>query len=189
MAGMRLDPICFEPARFVEVSGSLSRNALALLATVIAFGVSGAFLLSLVPDASEPAGFEPTLAFAGAAAALPREPAPRPPPSRRFRGPRRCGSKRTAVARDLPLPRVCAIRANAHYTYVHDGETEYFCNRSISALETMLDPALLCASIAAISSAWPPSAKLRRHGDAAMLDVGAPVQCSIPVAPGAAFAT
>ncbi len=181
MAGMRLDPICFEPARFVEVSGSLSRNALALLATVIAFGVSGAFLLSLVPDASEPAGFEPTLAFAGAAAALPREPAPVPrePP---LPGPATLRVEKDGRPRDLPLPRVCAIRANAHYTYVHDGETEYFCNRSISALETMLDPDAFMrvhrshiVRLAAVS-------KLRRHGDSAMLDVGAPVQCSIPVA-------
>ena len=51
MAGMRLDPLCFDVSRFVEADPALSRNALALLATVIAFGVSAAFLLSLVPDA------------------------------------------------------------------------------------------------------------------------------------------
>ena len=50
MAGMRLDPLCFDSSRFVDVEPALSRNTLALLATVISFGVSGAFLLSLVPD-------------------------------------------------------------------------------------------------------------------------------------------
>src|SRR6185437_15444682 len=51
MAGMRLDPLCFDVSRFVGAEPALSRNALAALATVVAFGVSGAFLLSLVPDA------------------------------------------------------------------------------------------------------------------------------------------
>ena len=50
MAGMRLDPLCFDVSRFVGAELALSRNTLALLATVISFGVSGAFLLSLVPD-------------------------------------------------------------------------------------------------------------------------------------------
>ncbi len=46
MAGMRLDPLCFDVTRFVAAESSLSRNALALLTTLIAFGVSAAFLLS-----------------------------------------------------------------------------------------------------------------------------------------------
>src|SRR5271170_1192884 len=50
MAGMRLDPLCFDVTRFVAADSALSRNALALLTTMIAFGVSAAFLLSLVPD-------------------------------------------------------------------------------------------------------------------------------------------
>src|ERR1700728_4241989 len=55
MAGMRLDPQCFDVARFVGADSALSRNALALLTTLVAFGVSGAFLLSLVPDRGVPA--------------------------------------------------------------------------------------------------------------------------------------
>src|SRR5208282_6200444 len=56
MAGMRLDPLCFDVSRFVGAESALSRNTLALLATVVSFGVSGAFLLSLVPDARVPGG-------------------------------------------------------------------------------------------------------------------------------------
>src|SRR6201999_4522628 len=51
MAGMRLDPLCYDVSRFVGAESELSSNTLALLATIVAFGVSGAFLLSLVPDA------------------------------------------------------------------------------------------------------------------------------------------
>src|ERR1700684_114414 len=68
MAGMRLDPLCYDVSRFVGAESALSRNTLALLATVVAFGVSGAFLLSLVPDASAPRGVEAAPAAAGAAA-------------------------------------------------------------------------------------------------------------------------
>jgi diguanylate cyclase len=59
MAGMRLDPLCFDVSRFVGAESALSRNTLALLATVVSFGVSGAFLLSLVPDARVPGGARP----------------------------------------------------------------------------------------------------------------------------------
>ena len=62
MAGMRLDPLCFDVSRFVGAEPALSRNALALLATVVAFGVSGAFLLSLVPDTRAPGSAEAVLA-------------------------------------------------------------------------------------------------------------------------------
>src|ERR1700723_1205002 len=54
MAGMRLDPRCFDVASFVGADSALSRNTLALLTTLVAFGVSGAFLLSLVPDRGAP---------------------------------------------------------------------------------------------------------------------------------------
>ena len=41
-----VDPRCFDVASFVVADFRLSRNALALLTTLVAFGVSGAFLLS-----------------------------------------------------------------------------------------------------------------------------------------------
>jgi NO-binding membrane sensor protein with MHYT domain len=182
MAGMRLDPICFEPSRFVEASGALSRNALALLATVIAFGVSGAFLLSLVPDGLQPARFEPGLAFAGAAAVLPSQLEAAPRPQTIAPAPATLWVEKDGRPRELPVARICAVRANAHYTYVCDGETEYFCNRSISALEASLDREAFMrvhrSHIVRLSAVQ----ALRRAGDAAVLDVGAPVHCTIPVA-------
>src|ERR1700727_2410709 len=77
MAGMRLDPLCFDPSRFVGAESALSRNTLALLATVVAFSVSGAFLLSLVPDARALRGVEAAPAALGAPIAA-HHPAPTP---------------------------------------------------------------------------------------------------------------
>jgi len=163
MAGMRLDPTCFEAGRFIEAPGSLSRNTLALLATVIAFGVSGAFLLSLVPEA-------------GAPAAVKVEPAPAPPDSLRV--------EKDGRARELPVERILAVRANAHYTYIHDGEQEYFCNQSISALEGRLDPAAFMRLHRSHLVRLSAVTRLKRQGDAARVEIGGPVQCSIPVARG-----
>lgn len=153
MAGMRLDPLCYDVSRFIGAESALSRNTLALLATVVAFGVSGAFLLSLVPDAIGPRGVEAVPAEAGPAArgapiaAHDLAPAPSqeatlvggPPPAKPPAG--RAASIRVEKdgrRRDIAVRDIYAVRA--HYTYVHDGEKEYFCTLSISALEARLDP-------------------------------------------------
>lgn len=75
MAGMRLDPLCFEVSQFVGANSALSRNTLALLTTLVAFGVSGAFLLSLVPDS-------PAKLVAAAAASEPLAGVAAPDPAR-----------------------------------------------------------------------------------------------------------
>ena len=144
MAGMRLDPLCFDVSRFVGAESALSRNTLALLATVVSFGVSGAFLLSLVPDAARAPkrrGACPPDAWPRSAARCARM-VRRPPP---FAAPAPARAafipvEKDGRTREIAVADIYAIRANAHYTYVHDGEQEYFCNLSISALEARLDP-------------------------------------------------
>src|SRR5271155_4713285 len=129
MAGMRLDPLCFDVSRFVGAESALSRNALALLATVVSFSVSGAFLLSLVPDASERRGFEltppaagspPVPIAAGGLAPTPFQalPAAELPPVAPSVG--RAASIRVEKdgrPRDIVVGDIYAVRANAHYTY------------------------------------------------------------------------
>jgi NO-binding membrane sensor protein with MHYT domain len=183
MAGMRLDPTCFETGRFVEASGALSRNTLALLATVIAFGVSGAFLLSLVPEASALAT-SPTLALAPAAAAF--EIAAPLPSVTRAEAPRAATLRveKDGLAREIRLDRVLAVRANAHYTYVLDAEHEYFCNLGISALEARLDPAQFMRVHRSHLVRLSAVTRIRRQGEVATLDLTTHVQCSIPVARG-----
>ena len=182
MAGMRLDPTCFDASRFVEAPGALSRNTLALLATVIAFGVSGAFLLSLVPDNGAPATLTlaPALAFEGPAPGIAPPPAPPPPP----RAPQTLRIEKEGRSRELAVERVLAVRANAHYTYIHDGEQEYFCNQSISALEAALDPVAFMRVHRSHLVRLSAVARVKRHGDAATLELDAPLRCNIPVARG-----
>ena len=196
MAGMRLDPLCFDASRFVGAESALSRNTLALLATVVAFSVSGAFLLSLVPDARAPRSAEASPAEAEPAAPLapieahdlepapfqkspPAEPEPVAPPVGRAASIRVEKDGRT---REIAVSEIYAIRANAHYTYVHDGEKEYFCTLSISAVEARLDPKAFLRVHRSYIVSVDRIVRVRRSGEAGIAELGLPVRCSIPIA-------
>jgi len=191
MAGMRLDPLCFDVSRFVGAESALSRNTLALLATVVAFGVSGAFLLSLVPDASGPRGVEAAPAALGAPIAA-HHPAPtpfqeassaEPPPVPQPLGrPASIRVEKDGRPRDIAVRDIYAVRANAHYTYVHDGEKEYFCTLSISALEARLDPKAFLRVHRSYIVSVDRIARVKRSGEAGIAELGLPVRCSIPIA-------
>jgi NO-binding membrane sensor protein with MHYT domain len=196
MAGMRLDPLCFDASRFVGAESALSRNTLALLATIVAFSVSGAFLLSLVPDARAPRSAEAAPAEAEPAAPLAPieardlEPAPfqkSPPAEPESVGPPvgRAPSIRVEKdgrTREIAVSEIYAIRANAHYTYVHDGEKEYFCTLSISAVEARLDPKAFLRVHRSYIVSVDRIVRVRRSGEAGIAELGLPVRCSIPIA-------
>ena len=84
--------------------------------------------------------------------------------------------------RELAVADIYAIRANAHYTYVHDGEQEYFCNLSISALEARLDPKAFLRVHRSYIVSVDRIARVKRSGEAGVAELGLPVRCSIPIA-------
>jgi NO-binding membrane sensor protein with MHYT domain len=193
MAGMRLDPLCYDVSRFVGAESALTRNTLALLATIVAFGVSGAFLLSLVPDVSAPRRAEVALAEAESAmplAAIDLGPAPfqespsaEPQPVAPAVG--RAASIRVEKdgrTREIAVGDIYAVRANAHYTYVHDGEKEYFCTLSISAIEARLDPKAFLRVHRSYIVSVDRIARVKRSGEAGIAELGLPVRCTIPIA-------
>jgi NO-binding membrane sensor protein with MHYT domain len=195
MAGMRLDPLCYDVSRFVGAESALSRNTLALLATIVAFGVSGAFLLSLVPDARVPRRAEAVPAEAELSSPVPiaaaglastpfqQAPSAEPPPIASPVG--RDASIRVEKdgrAREIAVGDIYAVRANAHYTYVHDGEKEYFCTLSISALEARLDPKAFLRVHRSYIVSVDRIARVKRSGEAGIAELGLPVRCTIPIA-------
>ena len=194
MAGMRLDPLCYDVSRFIGAESALSRNTLALLATVVAFGVSGAFLLSLVPDASGRRGVEAAPAEAGsppvpiAAGGLARTPfqalpaAELPPVAPSVGRAASIRVEKDGRTRDIVVGDIYAVRANAHYTYVHDGEKEYFCTLSISAVEARLDPAAFLRVHRSYIISVDRIARVKRSGEAGIAELGLPVRCTIPIA-------
>jgi diguanylate cyclase len=196
MSGMRLDPLCYDVSRFIGAESALSRNTLALLATVVAFGVSGAFLLSLVPDASGPRGVETASPEAGQAApgaptaarglaSTPFHEAPSAEPQPVASPVGRAASVRVEKdgrPREIAVGDIYAVRANAHYTYVHDGEKEYFCTLSISALEARLDPNAFLRVHRSYIVSVDRIARVKRSGEAGIAELGLPVRCTIPIA-------
>jgi diguanylate cyclase len=189
MAGMRLDPLCFDVSRFVGAESALSRNTLALLATVVSFGVSGAFLLSLVPDARVARSGAAALPDAGPAAPLAEPAAPRSREPASFADAAPATTRAASIpvekdgrTRELAVADIYAIRANAHYTYVHDGEQEYFCNLSISALQARLDPKAFLRVHRSHIVSVDRIARVKRLGEAGVAELGLPVRCSIPIA-------
>jgi len=113
MAGMRLDPVCFDVSRFVGAEPTLSRNALAALATVVAFGVWEPFCCRLCPTRAPPEARSPPRRRSrrwSPTASSRNRPRSRLSPSWSLRrrptsGPTRFGSRRTGGRVNSPCPR------------------------------------------------------------------------------------
>jgi len=158
MTGVTLYP-------FVTLSSgapALSTDLLAIIVAVVAFCVSGIFLLLLLPDSARTspvvvaAGDPVTRTVAEIAAAPSATPeAGDAGESIEFgRGSYSplggAGAPRRRFARHLPIERdggthflavdqVVAVHANAHYTYVFDGSDKLFCPLAIGDVESRLD--------------------------------------------------
>lgn len=168
---------------------ALSRDTLAIIVALIGFSVSGAFLLSLLPDDRKPA------------AALAASAEPRPDAETKPVG----GAPLVAAVASPPIepnyeniivekdgkPRnilvgeIRSVRANAHYTFVSDGVQEYFCKLPISVVENLLGSQRFMRVHRSFIVALDHVRAVRRHGENGFVDIaGAKVQCSIPVARG-----
>ena len=161
MGGVTLQP-------FVTTSSgapALSVDLLAIVVAVVAFGISGIFLLLLLPDSSRAAAKAAAVAESGAVTtAVPEMPAvpvtvaaaaalqdENPEFGRGTYAPLAgAGTPPRRFARHLPVERdggthflavedVVAIHANAHYTYIFDGSDKQFCPLAIGDVESRLD--------------------------------------------------
>lgn len=157
----------------------LSAGSLAIVVAVLAFIVSGCFLLFLVPEPRRVALAPGTLppdrvtafppsppAVAGAA----REPAARGLPV-----------EQEGATRLLPVEEVRSIQANAHYTLVFDGSREYLSPWSISEAEAQLDGESFLRVHRSHLVALAHIRALRKAGDGAVLEVGSSERRTIPV--------
>jgi NO-binding membrane sensor protein with MHYT domain/DNA-binding LytR/AlgR family response regulator len=146
---------------------ALSSDLLAIVVAIVAFLVSGIFLLALVPDrAGQQAAAAPDNAAARSQPHIQRgaaQPAAPNPPSHALKsgngadlgwggyGPLGgAGAPPRRLARHLPIERdgathyvavddIVAIHANAHYTHIFDGRDQLFCPLAIGEVESRLD--------------------------------------------------
>jgi diguanylate cyclase len=174
------------------VAPALSPDLLAVIVAIVAFMVSGGFLLLLVPERNVrtdgvPAQSPPILAN-GAAEAVVEAFGTFSPLGGVGGPPRRAAShipvERNGLTTHVPASSIVAVRADAHYTHVFDGSTSYFCSLSIGEMEQRLDPALFVrvhrshiVNIARVDGA-------RFNGDAGVIELAAEEPYSVPVSRG-----
>jgi NO-binding membrane sensor protein with MHYT domain len=167
-----------------------SSTALALMVAVTAFAVSGVFLLTLVPEPKEsgdgPYGVEALTTTPGDRPAVPVTKglavAPlggagqaKPQPLSEV------AAERLGTNLKIPVERIVAVRANGHYTFVFDGEYEYFCGLPISELDARLDANLFMRVHRSHILRVDRVKALRRAGDHGMADLDTKASMSAPI--------
>ncbi len=165
---------------------ALSADLLAVIVAIVAFLVSGGFLLLLVPerggrtrDASArspaPTPAEPVIEGIGTFSPLGGAGGP----------PRRAAShipvERNGLTHYVPVNSIVAVRADAHYAHVFDGATSHFCSLSIGEIEQRLDPKRFArvhrshiVNISRVDGA-------KFSGDSGLIELAAQQRYSVPV--------
>jgi diguanylate cyclase len=171
---------------------------LSVVVAVLCFVIAAGFLLSLMPDPRrqtatssvtlDRVGELPAAAGtpeAGAAAAsfprltsaplggLGQPPRPAPVPRLPVEGADGTHFIDTADVR--------SVRADAHYTRVHDGTRERMCPWSISEAEAQLDPGLFVRVHRSHIVAIPHVSFVRKEGDGAVIELDGPTPHRVPV--------
>ena len=170
---------------------ALSPDLLAIVVAVVAFCVSGVFLLTLVPDRRREQA-EPIPATAPAAP-LSMAPGETAELGRGSYGPLGgAGAPPRRFARHLPVERdgtthyvavdaVVAVHANAHYTYIFDGTTKLFCPLPISDVESRLDGSRFVRVHRSHIVNIERVVRLKRAGDNGVVELAAADHYAVPV--------
>lgn len=147
MAGITFSP---HPEIVPTETPAFSPGLLAIVVSVVAFLVSGLFLLTLIPEEGA-SHFRPP-APPGRQTAPPRDPAVASPemeaatsispepPAKAHAATRTLPVEKDGLQRQFDVARLVAVQAQAHYTQLFDGEALWFCSLSISEVEAALDP-------------------------------------------------
>lgn len=194
MAGLTIHPI---DGASPSVVPAISSGLLALIVSVVAFLVSGFFMLALVPDHTESVTdalgssevlpiSEATVAgetiSVGASAA---ESASAPNESIQV-------TNAQVYETTLPVEKhhgskvintadIFSVHANAHYTYVFNGREDIFCPLSIGEIIERLPPDTFFRVHRSYIVNIHCVARLKRAGDNGIADLDSPVRRSVPV--------
>jgi diguanylate cyclase len=204
MAGMHLAPS--GPGAHHHIEGlTASSQMLSLVVALLCFVIAAGFLLSLVPDArkkiavaTEPVAAMPEAAVtetvrlvddtgqvdASGAATSPRL---RPTPLGGIgQPPRAAPAPRMPVegadgTHFIDTADIRSVRADAHYTKVHDGIRERMCPWSISEAEAQLDPGLFLRVHRSHIVAMAHVTLVRKEGDGAIVELDGTSPHRVPV--------
>jgi hypothetical protein len=175
---------------------ALSSDLLAIVVAIVAFLVSGIFLLTLVPERSAGNDTAPALPSSGwDRAALTVSPVASwmvPQTAELGRGSNGAGGSPRRFAQQLPVQRdgvthyvavetVVAVHANAHYTYIFDGTAKLFCPLPISDVEARLDTSRFLRVHRSHIVNIERVRRLKRAGDSGMVELEAADAYVVPV--------
>ena len=176
-----------------------SQQILSVVVALLCFVIAAGFLLSLVPDPrrqpmAAAAAIDPVAGTAvgvAQASSLEHGPAPLPRPMSAPLGglgqpPRAAPAPRLPVegangTHFINSADVRSVRADAHYTRVHDGTRERMCPWSISEAEAQLDPGLFVRVHRSHIVAIPHVTFVRKEGDGAIVELDGPSPHRVPV--------
>jgi diguanylate cyclase len=196
MHGMHFAPLTAEAHRHLGGGLAASQQILSIIVAVLCFVIAAGFLLSLVPDPRrQSAAFAANNAVASVDAAAIPEAAPVALSSPRLmpgplgglgRPPRAAPAPRLPVegangTHFIEAAEVRSVRADAHYTRVHDGTRERMCPWSISEAEAQLDPGLFVRVHRSHIVAIPHVSFVRKEGDGAVIELDGPTPHRVPV--------
>jgi NO-binding membrane sensor protein with MHYT domain len=196
MHGMHLVACSPEVAQAHAAGLTASPQILSIIVSLLCFVIAAGFLLSLVPDsrrqvpANVPAAVDASVApdaavqaasvtlsaprlMPGPLGGLGRPPRPSPAPKLPVEG---ANGTHFIDAAD-----VRSVRADAHYTRVHDGTRERMCPWSISEAEAQLDPGLFVRVHRSHIVAIPHVSFVRKEGDGAIIELDGPTPHRVPV--------
>lgn len=168
---------------------ALSTDLLAIVVAVVAFCVSGMFLLFLVPDRTRE-----QLAVANPVADDPPAVAAEPAefghgshaplggigaPPKRFA--RHLPIEREGATHHVAVDAIVAVHANAHYTYIFDGTAKLFCPLPISDVEARLDTSRFVRVHRSHIINIERVVRLKRAGDSGLVELDAAADYAVPV--------
>ncbi len=191
MAGLTLVPFEERPAG----APVLSTDLLAIVVAIVAFIVSGIFLLTLVPDRNRLATEADRLTDEGAVVEKPAAGNGVDLGQGTFGplggagGPPRRIAQQLPVERDggthfVPVDDVVAVHANAHYTYIFDGKAKLFCSLPIGVVESRLDSSRFVRVHRSHIVAIDRIVGLKRVGETGLIELAALEPYSVPVSRG-----
>ncbi|WP_449256686.1 MHYT domain-containing protein [Bosea sp. (in: a-proteobacteria)] len=192
MLGMRFVPGGHGQHRTMDMGPAASPQVLALVVALLCFLIVASFLLFLVPEPRS-AGLStaPAAPFDGADGDGIGAPE-RPLAGRQALPLGGLGQPRAPRAGKVPVEvpegtqfvdaaEIRSIRANAHYTFIHDGVRERLSPWSISQAETALDPEIFLRVHRSHIVAVAHVTLIRKEGDGAVVELGGPVPHLVPV--------
>ncbi len=173
MAGMRF----VAPAAGHDMAGmaaglQASPQSLALIVACLCFMLAAGFLLFLLPEQWGQSEIVPAVGALPVDAGTLQAEAPKQA---------RIPVQGAGATQFVAPAEIRSIRADAHYTWVHDGNRERMCGWPISEAEAALDPAVFLRVHRSYIVAMPHVTLIRKEGDGAVVELDGPHPHLVPV--------